>query len=194
MGDQPPPTHADAGDKIPGDVGIWVFVLGDMSVFSVLFCLYLYYRGQQPLLYAAAQASLSTGFGLVDTVTLLTSSWCVAQAVHALHRQFTARARRFLLFGIGCGALFVCCKLLEYALKLNAGITPATSEFYSFYYVLTGLHFVHTVIGMIVLAFMARASRTPGQSTLIAIDSGATYWHMVDVLWIMIFTLLYLLR
>lgn len=186
--------RAGVEDTIPGEAGVWAFVLGDMSVFSVLFCVYLYYRDQQAVMYRDAQATLNPVLGLFDTVVLLSSSWCVALAVHALRQGSAARARRLLLCGLFCGAAFIGSKLLEYADKLSAGITPTTNEFFSFYYVLTGLHFAHTVIGMLVLIFMIVSCRRRDAKALPAIESGATYWHMVDVLWIVIFSLLYLLR
>lgn len=87
-------------------------------------------------------------------------------------------------------------KLLEWGDKLSAGITPATNDFFMFFFTLTGLHFLHLLIGMVVLGFLVRASRRPLPTPrqLAYVEGGACFWHMVDLLWIVLFPLLYLVR
>ena len=92
-----------------------------------------------------------------------------------------------------CGAAFATVKFFEYRQQLVLGHSPASNEFYAFYFVLTGLHLVHVLIGMIVLTILWRKVRG-GKASLRFVESGATYWHMVDLVWVVLFPLLYLIR
>ncbi|HEY3657353.1 MAG TPA: cytochrome c oxidase subunit 3 family protein [Steroidobacteraceae bacterium] len=181
---------------LPGEFGIWLFVIGDMSVFGLLFGTYMFYRADSPDLYAQSQLALNKNFGALNTLLLLCSSWLVAMAV----QHAKAGRGAFVPVGVAgafcCGAGFAIIKIIEYWQKFAAGITPSTNDFYMFYFVLTGVHFLHLLFGMGVLAYMWLRFRicewTPGdQSTL---ESGASFWHLIDLLWIVLFPLLYLLR
>ncbi|THJ33171.1 cytochrome c oxidase subunit 3, partial [Candidatus Frankia alpina] len=100
----------------------------------------------------------------------------------------------FFALAMLCGLGFAAGKALEYGEKLHAGITPTTNAFYMYYYVLTGVHAFHVVVGMCVLAFLWRATRnTTRPPKTVTIEACASYWHMVDVLWIVLFPLLYLI-
>jgi nitric oxide reductase NorE protein len=179
---------------LPGETGIWFFVFGDLTVFGLLFATFLFYRAQDVDLYRASQQTLSPNFGALNTLLLLTSSWLVALAVDAARRQRTRAAPLFFALAFVCGAGFAVDKFLEYGAKIHAGITPASNDFYMYYYVLTGIHFLHLCVGMVVLAFLFAASRKPLSAAAIsAVESGATFWHLVDLVWIVLFALLYLL-
>jgi nitric oxide reductase NorE protein len=186
---------APAAGHVPGEAGIWVLVMGEMTIFAVLFCTYAYYRGLNPELYLGSQAALSRSCGLINTLLLLTSSWFVAMAVQAARNARSAAAARLLLPAFACGAAFASIKAFEYCALVGRQLTPATNGFYAFYFVLTGLHLLHLLIGMVVLAvlwrLLRRNSAPPGIRLM---ESGATYWHMVDVLWVVLFPLLYLIR
>ena len=181
---------------LPGEPGIWIMICGDMMMFSIMFIVFLFYRRDDPELFQSSQSQLNQSFGLINTFFMLTSSWCVAMAVEA------ARARRIkstvVLFRLGfaCGLGFAIVKIAEYAQKISAGIVINTNDFYMYYYVFTGIHFLHVLIGMGVLAFMAQYA-TKGDFAPIKIghfESGASFWHLVDLLWIALFALLYLLK
>ncbi|HWS63674.1 MAG TPA: cytochrome c oxidase subunit 3 family protein [Steroidobacteraceae bacterium] len=181
---------------LPGEPGIWVMICGDMMMFSIMFIVFLFYRRDDLELFQSSQSHLNQSFGLINTFFMLTSSWCVAMAVEA------ARARRIkstvVLFRLGfaCGLGFAIIKIAEYAQEISAGIVINTNDFYMYYYVFTGIHFLHVLIGMGVLAFMAQYA-TKGDFAPIKIghfESGASFWHLVDLLWIALFALLYLLK
>lgn len=98
-----------------------------------------------------------------------------------------------LIYAAGsCGVLFIGIKAYEWWVKITAGYT-VSNEFFSFYYVLTGVHMLHVALGLIVLGVCVRELRSPRRRTGL-IEQGATYWHMVDLLWIVIFGLLYVMR
>lgn len=181
--------------RIPGEPGIWMFVAGDLIVFGVFFVLLGLGQRQNTAVFNASRAQLDLWIGVLNTLLLLTGSWFVAQGV-ARHRLGDRRAcTRLITLGMLCGAGFVGNKALEWSGKLQRGITPATNEFFMFFFVFTGIHLLHVLVGLVVLAVLRSVSRRPeaGPNDLRTLESGATFWHLVDLLWIVLFALLYLL-
>ena len=181
---------------VPGEEGVWVLIMGDMLVFSIFFGTYLIYRAQSVALYTSSQLSMERGFGLLNTALLLTSSWFVALAVSHARAGRQDTAMRLLLGAFACGIGFVISKGFEWGGKIQAGITLNSNEFYIFYYMLTGIHLLHVLIGLIVLAYLIARSRRPdpGASYVLVMEGGGAFWHLVDLLWIVLFALLYLVR
>lgn len=185
-------------ERLPGEVGIWVFIFGDLMVFSLLFSLFLYYRGQAVELFTTSQAALNQTFGVLNTALMLTSSLLVALAVNAARRGMPRTPS--LLYGGAflCGAAFLVVKVFEYGEKIGHGIGLNTNDFYMLYFMLTGIHLLHVVVGMGVLVFLAVYARRRGgvfaDGQLRALESGSCFWHVVDLLWIVLFALLYLVR
>ena len=175
--------------------GILTFIFADVAVFGLLFVAFMVERMHQVALFDRSSATLDVKLGLLNTLILLTSGLCVVLAVHAA-RQGSARAtRRWLLASFVVGAGFGITKLTEYSAKSGHGISMLTNDFYMFYFVLTGVHFLHFLAGMGVLAVLwFKAAREPVDGPLFGwIESGGLYWHMVDLLWIVIFPMLHLL-
>jgi nitric oxide reductase NorE protein len=172
---------------------MWVMVLGDLVIFGGYFIVFMIYRSMNHAAFLAAQQHLNITIGVVNTVILLTSSWFVAQAVLCVRAGDPDRAVRLLWGGAASGAGFVVLKCYEWFREIVAGQTNS-DMFYSFYYVITGVHLIHVLIGLIVLGVLVRELRTPGRRRAWMVESGATYWHMVDLLWVIIFALLYVMR
>jgi len=187
---------AESPHDIPGEAGIWVFVLGDMCVFGLFFSVFVYYRGLDLELFRAAQATLNQNYGALNTLLLLFSSWFVVLAVIDVREYAGRYAARLLGLAMACGIGFSAVKFLEYGEKLNAGLGITTNDFYMYYYIFTGLHFVHVIIGIGVLIYLWSMVKS-GITTVAEMnvfESGAIYWHMVDLLWIVLFPLLYLMQ
>jgi nitric oxide reductase NorE protein len=180
--------------QVPGDPGMWVFVLGDLVIFSVYFVIFMVHRAQEPGLFLQSQQHLDPTVSAVNTLVLLTSSWFIALAVHAARDARYATATRLLYATAGCGLLFIAVKAIEWTEAAGAGHTFASNNFFMFYYALTGVHLVHVVMGLIVLGVVRRQLSAPGDRAVWAIETGAVYWHMVDLLWIVIFALVFVLR
>lgn len=180
---------------LPGEAGVWVFVFGDMCIFAILFATFLYYRSFDPELYATSRLALNQTFGVVNTILLLSSSWLVATGLRAARLQKTAICRRFFSAALLCGVCFGISKVMEYSEKIAAGISVQTNDFFMFYFILTGLHMFHVLIGIGVLAFLIIRCKQERIATndLQIIEGGGVFWHMVDLLWIVLFPLLYLL-
>jgi nitric oxide reductase NorE protein len=180
--------------RLPGMEGVWVFVGADSAMFAVLFGSFMSERAHDPATFEASRQTMNLNFGGINTLILLTSSWLVILGVRAAQRGDGRAVPRYLAGAILCGVAFVVSKAIEYTEKISAGLFG--NEFYMYYYSLTGLHLVHVTAGTVILTVMWRRARAgaygPGSTT--RLESGATYWHMVDFLWVVIFPLLYLLR
>lgn len=173
--------------------GIWSFIMIECLVFSAYFVLYLLHRMHDPRSFATAQAQLTPAFGCFHTLVLLTSSWQAALSLHSGRSAKYEVASRRAIYTIALGLLFIASKLTEWINEIGRGHSFGTSEFFSFYFFLTGIHVVHVLIG---IAFMTSTivnlrSATPSRES---IEISATYWHMVDFLWVMIFALLYVVK
>jgi nitric oxide reductase NorE protein len=181
------------GRHLPGDFDMWVLVLGDMFFFGCYFVTYMAFRARSTAAFTSAQQHLNVGIGVANTVLLLTSSMLVARAV-TLARRGSPEAARRLIFGAGaCGVVFCLLKAYEWHAEISKGFT-VSNEFFSFYFVLTGIHVLHLLLGLLVLAIAARELRNPGKRRIGVVEQCAIYWHMVDLLWIVIFATLYLMR
>ena len=189
-------SRDNAVGHVPGELGVWMFIVGDLIVFSLFFVTFLYYRGLEVDLFTTSQRHLNQTFGAINTFFMLTSSWFVASAVHAARHRLGKVTPICLLLAMACGAGFAIVKVLEYGEKIGAGITLTTNDFFMYYYMFTGIHFVHVLIGMAVLAFLTRMSWS-GQfdaTRIRNLESGASFWHLVDLLWIVLFALIYLVK
>ena len=181
--------------RLPGDADIWVFVLGDMLIFSAYFAAYLFAgRMGDRELFLRSQQQLSQNLGFCNTLILLTSSLFIALCVQAARLGNFAVASRFLELGGGCGVVFLLLKAFEWHSKIARGLTISTNAFFMHYYVMTGVHAAHILIGLTFLMIIRRELRDATTPRMQLIESGGIYWHMVDFLWFMIFSLLYLMR
>jgi nitric oxide reductase NorE protein len=182
--------------RLPGVDGIWVFIGADSVVFAILFLSFMQDRLKNPAIFEASRQTLNMNLGGIDTLILLTSSWSVALAVQAMKRDEIDREPRLLLGGAVTGLMFVASKSIEYFEKFAHGITPGTNPFYMWYFTLTGIHLIHVVVGTSLLTYLwVRSWRGTYDHLHRAVpESVASYWHLVDLLWIVLFPLLYLMK
>lgn len=179
---------------LPGQGSMWFFVIGDLWIFTCYFACYVHDRARNPEIFQQGQALLSQGIGALNTVILLTSSLFVALSVQATRKKDIVIASRFLALGAACGLLFMLVKAGEWYLKIHAGFPEGTDSFFIYYFMLTGLHVVHVALGLVILALLWRELRAAKEPRAQFAETCATYWHMVDSLWIAIFALVYLVR
>jgi len=184
-----------ADTRIPGEAGIWAFVSGDLLVFSVFFVLIAVGQVRQPELFAASRARLDLWVGVVNTVLLLTGSWFVATGVERCRAGGVHNDGREFSLAILCGLGFVANKLFEWGHRIREGLSPQTNDFYTYFFVFTGIHLLHVLVGLTVLCFLRAVSRRSAltRADMRTLESGAIFWHLVDLLWVMLFALLYLL-
>ncbi|MDT5181888.1 MAG: nitric oxide reductase NorE protein [Mycobacterium sp.] len=179
---------------LPSNKDMWVFVLGDLVIFSSYFIIIMIYRHQERQLFLESQQHLSLNIGVVNTLVLLASSWFVAQGVQLTRAGDYERAVRLTVGGGLCSVAFILLKAYEWSSKIGQGMTFPSNDFFMFYYMLTGVHLFHVALGLVFLGVVFRELRNPKLRRVSMVETGATYWHMVDLLWIVIFALLYVMR
>jgi nitric oxide reductase NorE protein len=192
---QSPGAHAER-PRLRGDLAMW-FVIGiEMLTFGLFFIVFAIARGRESELFRAGQAGLNLHVGALNTALLLTGSWCVARGVHALRSGRSAASARWTWAGAGCGAGFLASKLAEYQVKLAEGKDLSSDTFHMLYWLLTGFHFLHVAAAVIALAVVAGLTRRRrwGAGDAHAPETVAAFWHMVDLLWVVLFPLVYVLR
>lgn len=157
---------------------------------------YAFARSLNVALFNESQRTLDLNSGAFNTVLLITGSWCVASAVHAVRADRSVAGARWLVLALVCGSGFVAIKMHEFAGKIEAGIDLSTNTFYMFYILLTAFHFFHVIFGMVFLLILWFKTRQGayGSHDYHALESGAAFWHMVDLLWIVLFPLVYVMR
>jgi len=175
---------------------MWVFILAELSAFGLLFIVYGVARMTHVPLFNEMQLTLDRNAGALNTLLLITASWCVARAVAAIKRDAGLASSRWLAGGVLAGVGFLAVKVAEYADKFEAGINLDTNLFYMFYLSLTFFHFMHVILGLVILVFLWHKTRRGGYSAANChgMETGASYWHMVDLVWIVLFPLVYVMR
>jgi nitric oxide reductase NorE protein len=179
---------------IPGQPDLWFFVLFESLVFTSYFCVYLFVRTQHERAFLNSQSHLLLGFGVLETIALLTSSWAVARSVqHARAGRF-AESMRDALLTAGCGVVFLALKVTEWVRLIHAGHTFTSSSFFQYYFFLTGMHLLHLLMGFFVLGVLVTQVSNAKKRSQETVETCATYWHTVDFLWVLIFALMYVVR
>src|SRR5512138_2428720 len=198
-------THTEHKDYAGAKLGMWLFLFTELLLFGGLFLLYGAYLARYPQEFAAAGREMHLVFGTLNTVILITSSLLAAMAVTAIQRD----QRRTVLWLLGgtilCAAIFLFNKYLEWSAEIGRGIypdspklvagPPGESVFYGLYYLTVGLHGLHVLVGGTLLSVVAlRVGRgTIHGGDYVWLENGALYWHLVDLVWIFIFPLYYLI-
>lgn len=179
---------------VPGEGGLWIFILGDMTLFALILLVFLWERRSDTSGFRHSAHQLIQPIGAVNTLVLLLSSYLVVRALFAHRVGRSSRARQLVLGAIGCAAVFAGLKAVEYHCEISAGHTPASGAFFTFYFILTGLHLLHVIVGTALLSlWQAKLKRRhPWVGSQRVGEGIASYWHMVDLLWVAIFALVYL--
>ena len=191
---EPNTPVSDSDIKHPGTSGIWIFVFIDMVVFALFFLLFVSERHRLPDIFTTSQALLDPRVGLLGTLLLITSSSFVADAVHSVRKGKIQRARVSLELAILLGLGFCVNKLVEYGDKFSHDISPVTNGFFTFYFLITGLHFLHVIGGLCFLGHCRMRIAVEGSEFAYRkkIENTGLFWHFVDLLWLFIFPMLYL--
>ncbi|QSZ42795.1 cytochrome c oxidase subunit 3 family protein [Sulfurimonas aquatica] len=184
----------------PGDFGVWIIVYVELVTFGALFLGYAFSRRLEVELFNESQLLLDQRFGFVNTIILITSSYFVVKAVESIQLKDRDKANyitsRWLLGAMGLGSFFIINKIVEFMQKSEQGIDLSTNTFFMFYIMLTVFHFMHVLLGLIVLFNMQKKAKNGGYTLedYRGLQTGAIYWHLVDLLWIVLFPLIYIMR
>ena len=175
-------------DDLPGDLMIWVLIISELLVFGAGLAAFLSVRITDPAGFAAAQDALYRTGAAINTVVLVSSGALAAWALRLREGARRRSARLALAAAALLGVVFLVVKTIEYAGKAGDGIGWDTHPFFTFYYLLTGFHAAHVAAGVLVLLLVA------WQDAPRNIEAGAAFWHMVDLVWVLLFPVIYLLR
>ena len=187
---------AEIRDYPPGDLAIWIFILAELLVFAVFFAAYAFARQHHAELFNHYQTTLDRDAALANTLALLTSSYFVVRGVVAARDGDNGPCARWIWAAVGMGGVFLVVKAMEFAHHFAAGVSLSTNQFYMFYLSLTFFHFMHVILGTVILAAVALKASRAGYSASdhIGVETGASYWHMVDLVWLVLFPLVYVMR
>lgn len=184
------------GGRIPGNRGIWTGILIEMTEFALLFCVYFIARAHSPEAFQEGPARLNTLAGTANTIMMISGSYFVARAVLAVRENHRKASIGWLLLVLAAACGYVLIKSYELRWNAGHGITGRTGIFYTVYYYLTFTHMVHVGWGMIglfwVLVRSGMGAYTP--DAFEGVEAFASYWHATDLVWLIIFPLVYLLR
>ncbi len=175
-------------DELPGDLMMWVLIISELLVFGAGLAAFLGVRITDPAGFAASQDTLHRAAAGINTVVLVTSGLFAALAARAAHHLDRAKARLMLAIAAAFGTVFLILKTREFADHAAHGISTETHPFFTFYYLLTGFHAAHVVAGIVILGLVGWRATPRG------VEVGADFWHMVDLVWVILFPVVYLLR
>ncbi len=175
-------------EDLPGDPMIWVLIFSELAAFGLILSAFVVARAIHPAMFAAGQAELDSSLAGLNTIVLVTSGWAAARATKSARAHEERTSRRWLLIAMALGGWFIAIKLAEYSGEIGRGIGLETSTFFTLYFLLTGFHLLHVGLGIVILAVVCRRAETVG------VETGTAFWHMVDLVWIVMFPILYLVR
>jgi cytochrome c oxidase subunit 3 len=191
-------------DRTGIKIGMWLFLYSEIILFGGLFVLYAAYFHRYPEFFAEGGKELNRVIGAINTIVLLLSSFTVAASITAIQRNNKKQTIGLLAFSIFCGFIFLVNKYFEWGAKIHHDIYPNSETlvsgepglniFFGLYYVITGLHGLHVIIGMILLSislvYVLAGKVTSSRFSML--DNSGLYWHLVDLIWIFVFPLFYL--
>ncbi len=187
----------------PGDFAIWVIIYVEFITFALLFLGYAFSRRLDVELFNASQLAVNQTSGFINTFILITSSYFVVKAVQSIRnmtqesqKESNIQASKWLLLAILCGIAFLGIKITEFSHIFGMGIHLSTNKYFMFYIMLTVFHFLHVLLGSGILFLIYKKTKIYGYlpNDSKGIETGASYWHMVDLLWIVLFPLVYIIR
>lgn len=192
-------------DDVGSRMGMWLFLFTELLLFGGMFLLYSVYRFQYPEAFHIAAKELNTIMGAFNTAILLTSSMTMALSIVAIQRDKKSLSTLMQIITIALALFFLVNKYFEWTAKFHHGIYPGSEEllskssgeilFFGLYYVMTGLHGLHVVVGMVLIAVMTRMTwkGTIAHDNYVRLENAGLYWHLVDIIWIFLFPLFYLI-
>ena len=184
--------HEQAGwgvfEGLPGDPMMWVLVLSELVAFGLFLGAFIVTRAVRPAVFASGQTALDVTLAGYNTIVLVASGWAAAKGAASARTGEHRFARHWLALAMALGGAFVIIKLVEYAHEISGGIGLETSVFFTLYFLLTGFHLLHVCLGIVILAVVCRRA-DPAH-----VETGTVFWHMVDLVWIVMFPIVYLVR
>jgi len=200
--------HSDPHyDPEASKLGMWLFIFTELLLFGGLFIVYSIYRFMNPEAFRMAGHELNLTIGAINTIILLVSSMTIAMSTSSLQKKNKALTVLLLEITIMLALIFLINKYFEWGVKFDHGIWPGSEHmlndlshgeilFFGLYFVMTGLHALHIVVGMvIIIVALNRVQKgTVDENRPSLLENAGLYWHLVDLIWIFLFPLFYLIH
>ena len=177
----------------PGGILLWIIIFIELITFGVALIAMVHFGNQEPTLFHESRLQLNATFGTINTVFLLTSGYFMANSVHEFKNNNSSKAKKYILITMLFGVLFLILKSIEYYLKIESGIFLDTNTFFTFYWMLTLFHVSHVIVGLIILAIILFGMRKENNTEIEDLEASAAFWHMCDLIWLLIFPVIYLI-
>jgi len=173
---------------------MWIIIFLELLTFGMALVAFVYYGRQEPDVFHQSRLQLNTTFGAVNTIFLLTSGLFMAAAVQEFKEKNIKKSSLYFNLAMLGGVLFIVVKSIEYYHKIEAGISMETNMFFTFYWLLTAFHLIHVVVGLVILNWTNRGITRKNPDTAIEdIEACGAFWHMCDLIWLLLFPVLYLI-
>ena len=181
-------------DNPPGGILMWIVIFLELLTFGIALVFMIILSKEESAVFHSSRLMLNPVLGNTNSVVLLTSGYFMAESVRYYRAKNNRKANTTINIAMLFGVLFLIIKGVEYYLKITSGISLSTNTFFSFYWLLTGFHYIHVIVGLVILLVIKRYNQQEStESNLEFYSAGATFWHMCDLIWIILFPILYLL-
>ena len=178
----------------PGGILMWIIIFLELITFGMALVAFVYYGHQEPEIFHQSRLQLNATFGAVNTVFLLTSGFFMALAVQYFKENNRAKTSFYFKLALLGGLFFLVLKSIEYYHKIESGITLETNTFFSFYWMLTAFHLIHVLMGIVIIIWTNYGMNKKNSDTqLVDVEACAAFWHMCDLIWLLLFPVLYLI-
>lgn len=178
----------------PGGILMWIIIFLELITFGLALIAMAYSSKESPELFHESRLHLNTTLGTINTLFLIVSGFFMAVSVNSLKQHKNKQARLFLLLTMLGGLLFLGLKGFEYYDKIETGLTIGYNTFFTYYWMLTLFHVIHVVIGLIILSSVYLGLRKNSATTTMEdVEASAAFWHMCDLIWLILFPIIYLL-
>ena len=176
----------------PGGILLWMIIFLELITFGIALIAMVYYGKEEPHAFHDSRLMLNTTYGMINTIFLLTSGFFMAAAVKEFKRGVIKKSKTYLVITMLFGCLFLVLKSIEYAGKLNEGLDMGYSTFFTFYWSLTLFHVIHVIVGLVILISVYFGLEKPN-TTIEDVEASAAFWHMCDLIWLLLFPVVYLI-
>lgn len=178
----------------PGGILMWIIIFLELITFGMALVAFVYYGNQETELFHQSRLQLNTVFGAINTIFLLSSGLFIAAAVHEFKEKSIHKSAFYIKLAMLGGVLFILLKSIEYYHKIVNGISLDTNMFYTFYWLLTGFHLIHVIVGLVILGSTYYGiTKKYSDTTVEDVEASAAFWHMCDLIWLLLFPVLYLI-
>ena len=176
----------------PGGILIWILILLELFTFGISLIVLVFSSKENPEAYELSASHLNATYGAMNTIFLLTSGFFMATSVHQFKSNNIEKSKLFLKLTMAGGLLFLILKSIEYSQKIDLGLTLGYDTFFNFYWLLTGFHVIHIIVGLVILMSM-HLSLSKNKAAVEDVEASAAFWHMCDLIWLLLFPVLYLI-